>query len=509
MNKGGKYMTIMEYIDFIKDKYQDKSPIGVCFMGEDKRYILDSGTNKVIECNEVECEVANKMFHKQYDEITELVEIYGEENVRDALEAIVQCMKEEHILQVTQFKPIVIDPYYKEKIQKGQQQLTLELTEQCNLRCKYCIYHESYAKDRNFGRKGMTEEMAIKAIDCFAEHIGDQEEVAVTFYGGEPLLAFNVMKRCMEYSKEIFPKQHKRLRFSFTTNLTLVTPEIAKYLAEQEEITIMGSLDGPQEIHDSYRVDISGQGSFNKAIRGLKYLVEAFGERAGECLSINTVYAPPYSKEKLQIIDDFFKELTWLPDNIQKSIGYVESGTLPKELAEKFVIDPEEDTLMERARQKVGEMDVSKDAIDNGLYRIYNMPIVEEPSEIITMNGCCLPGNRRLYVTVDGNFKMCERVGLAPFIGNINEGINIDTIKNEYLDNYAKLSNEDCTTCWAARLCSVCYSYCYKSGEFSIKDKRKECENVKWETWNNLACYYDTLGKNPEKLKHLEEMEVV
>lgn len=357
----------------------------------------------------------------------------------------------------------------------------------------------------------MTKETAFKAIDCFQSHTDDQEEIAVTFYGGEPLLEFDLMRECMEYAKEIFVTRNKQLKFSFTTNLTLVTPEIADYLATHHGIHIIGSLDGPEEIHDHYRVDLKGNGSFKRALRGLKYLVEAFKERASECIELNMVYAPPYSMEKLGKIEAFFDSLEWLPKTLEKKMGYVDNGTLPKEIEEELAKgEDQKDTLMQRAQTYVGEEnDFSKDVMEKALLRIYHLPVLEEASEQITTNGCCLPGHRRLYVTVDGDFKMCERVGHAPNIGRVDEGINIDLIKKEYLDNYAKLSHEDCSVCWAARLCGVCYSHCYKSGSFSIEDKRVECDGVKWNMWNTLGWYFEVLETDPDKVAYIEDIQVV
>lgn len=166
-------------------------------------------------------------------------------------------------------------------------QVTLELTEKCNLRCRYCIYNEDYDEKRNHGTKDMTKEVATAAIDYANAHGDVEKGIAVTFYGGEPLVNFDLLKYCIDYSTKTIT--NKGLSFSMTTNATLMTKEIAQFLASVDGLSVLCSIDGPEAIHNSYRKYINGEGTFKEAIRGLKYLVEAFGERARSQLSISMV----------------------------------------------------------------------------------------------------------------------------------------------------------------------------------------------------------------------------
>ncbi|EOS67757.1 hypothetical protein C817_05920, partial [Dorea sp. 5-2] len=123
----------------------------------------------------------------------------------------------------------------------------------------------------------------------------------------------------------------KELTFSFSTNLTLVTKEIAEYVVGVKGMSVLASIDGPEDIHDAYRVMTGGKGSFSRVIQGLKYLVDAFGESAKECIVINTVVCPPFSAEKLDTIKNFFETIEWLPKEIVKKCDYVEYGSVSKE----------------------------------------------------------------------------------------------------------------------------------------------------------------------------------
>lgn len=203
-------------------------------------------------------------------------------------------------------------------------QINLEVTEKCNLRCKYCIYNDDCTSNRNFGYRDMPLEIAKAGIDYAVENAGD--DIAVTFYGGEPLIKFDLIKWCVDYAKKKLGD--KNLSFNLTTNLTLVTKEMAEYLASIEKFSVLCSLDGDEESHNAYRVFKDGKGSFSAAIEGLKMLVEAMGDAAENRLSINAVFAPPYTIEHVHRIYDFFDKLDWFPRNMKVTLTYPSEGSV-------------------------------------------------------------------------------------------------------------------------------------------------------------------------------------
>ena len=107
--------------------------------------------------------------------------------------------------------------------------VTLEVTEKCNLRCKYCIYHPSHPEYRAFGHENMKWDVAKKAIDFLKEHSQNAENRHIGFYGGEPLLNFELIERAVEYAKKLFGED---MSFAITTNATLVNDKIAEYFAK-------------------------------------------------------------------------------------------------------------------------------------------------------------------------------------------------------------------------------------------------------------------------------------
>ena len=163
-------------------------------------------------------------------------------------------------------------------------------------------------------------------------------EVAVTFYGGEPLLKFDLLKYAVEYSLKLMGD--RKLTFSTTSNLTLMTKEMAEFIASIDGFTLLCSIDGPKEIHDKHRKYPSGKDSFEDAMRGLHFLVDAYKSRYGDeykakasnRINFNSVFTPPYSTEKVNNIQIFFDEMSdFLPLDSMKNITYPEEGSLPHE----------------------------------------------------------------------------------------------------------------------------------------------------------------------------------
>jgi uncharacterized protein len=148
----------------------------------------------------------------------------------------------------------------------------------------------------------MSLETAMKAIDIFRAHSVDADERCISFWGGEPLIRFRFMKRLIEYAKAT--KVTEPLRFQFTTNASLITPEIAAFLKEHN-VGLLVSLDGPQAVHDRQRVGPSGRGTFDQVMRGLRHLREADSDYYSRRIRFNCVIARTTSLDELQ---QFFSE---------------------------------------------------------------------------------------------------------------------------------------------------------------------------------------------------------
>ena len=127
------------------------------------------------------------------------------------------------MFSLSRFEKMVDFGNYEELIQNELEQVTLELTEKCNLRCGYCIYNEACEKNRNFGERDMPESVALKAIDYAKRHSRKTPILHIGYYGGEPLINYPVMIKSMKYALETITD--RKLHFAFTTNAVLLTKE--------------------------------------------------------------------------------------------------------------------------------------------------------------------------------------------------------------------------------------------------------------------------------------------
>lgn len=494
--------------------------LGKTFKTECKYYYYDMGTGKVLECEKNVYVILEHLEKgREFSEILNLG--LDEDAIIAALEIIKNAAEDENILQapeVTSLQgPMTLN--LKQYVNHGLKQLTLELTQRCNLRCEYCIYQQENEKFRGFSEADdMTFETVKTAVDYLVQH-GQEKEIFITFYGGEPLLRFDLIKQCIEYVKSL--NLGKKVFYNMTSNLTLVTPEIAKYIASIPDFTVLCSIDGPEEIHDEFRKKIDGTGSFNQTIRGLKYLSEAFKERRYTHILINSVISPPYTDEKFNKMQKFFAECPYITNEMNISYSYVDTGEpitferykMRREQIEKEELEEWNPLLLwERKNNTFKNFQKLKDTFtwithSTSLALIHQRTISDKPYNFYEFNGCCVPGSRRIYVTSDGKIKVCEQVGEAPYIGDLKDGIDLEAIKKIYVDDYLENSMPDCSNCWAVHFCGICYARCYGKDGINIAEKKYRCLNEREMVKNSLIDYHELLENNPEALKELDYLE--
>lgn len=489
------------------------------FKTRNNGYLYDLGTGKVLMCDNNEFDVLSNIITNNGLESLHMLQI-SEGDLFLALNSIKAAIISENLFKapkLTEFATAHTKfDLMKNNIENNLEQITLELTEECNLRCKYCIYTEDNTDYRNFNIDSMSWDIAKAAIDYGIEHSG--ESLAITFYGGEPLLKFGILKQCIEYSKPFSRK--KTISYSLTTNLTLVTKEIAEYFSSLTNITIVCSLDGPKEVHDMNRTMINKEGSFDKAIRGLKLLVDAFADRASVCLSLSMVMTLPVTDKKMTAIQNFFDELEWLPMDVRKNISYAHRSSHRYErLSGKTRVinnnqnseycNPIADWSLENTtyQKNIDNKNIfTKTFIKEEFLRIHRRLISNEPVGYYNLTGCCIPGSRRLYITVRGDFMLCERIGNSPTIGNVYKGVDYRSIEKHYVNDYVNEAKKSCSQCWAIRLCNVCYVDCYNKAGFKAEFKQDLCAGARYAVEKALIDYHEVLERYPEELEYLNHI---
>lgn len=188
-------------------------------------------------------------------------------------------------------------------LNSGLENLVLQVTQNCNLRCEYCVYSEgSGYNNRHHNNKRMTWETAKKAIDYFLEHSKDSEVIYVGFYGGEPLLEIPLIKKCMDYILE--NAEFRQVNFNITTNATLLNEEIIQFLVDYH-VYLLFSFDGPKQVQDAGRKFAgTGEGTYDKVMENIKIFQEKHKEYFDQYVDFNSVLCEGSS---FQEIYDFYR----------------------------------------------------------------------------------------------------------------------------------------------------------------------------------------------------------
>ena len=368
----------------------------------------------------------------------------------------------------------------RKAVSSGMEQLTLQVTQACNLTCSYCPYANATdgVLQRNHSSKSMDFTTARKAVDYFFAHSWATEEVVVSFYGGEPLLAFPLIRRVVEYIEREYAGI--RVRYNMTTNATLFTDTMIEFLTENG-FDILFSLDGPASIHDINRRRADGSGSFRAAYKKLQKVISAYGEDYQKHIQLNMVFDPA---NDLDQVLELFRDPDF-PRGIHVMGDRAEDTELerPIPVTEDFCSKIAYQYFLGYLQQcnMVDGLDLIP-FVRSGFSETEKTAILlEEKDQCLPDQGIpggpCIPGKRRLFVSTDGTYYPCEKVNElseAMKIGHVDTGIDFD--KAERLLNIAALTPDKCRNCWAFHHCLVCQRYAVGDGDLDPEIKNSHCQ---------------------------------
>lgn len=249
-------------------------PVFHTFTAGGKRYMFDANTNVIINLKEDLYFELEKYMQSGYKEITPAIE-----KLRDR-----GYLKDRADFEMVH----PMDSTLEYSLERCIGTIALQVTQGCNLRCKYCAYSGSY-DNRVHSSKRMSKEIAFKAIDFLFDHSIDRDRVSLGFYGGEPLLELDLIKECVKYAKK--KSIGKELMFNITSNTTLITDEVLKFLYDNE-FSLTVSLDGDRQAHDKNRVfAANGAGTFSVVMQILEKIQTQYPDYM-ERVHINAVIDP-------------------------------------------------------------------------------------------------------------------------------------------------------------------------------------------------------------------------
>ncbi|MDD3745314.1 MAG: radical SAM protein [Anaerostipes sp.] len=467
-------------------------------------YYYDSGNGKVIKCNKEEKTIIENILNNSLT-LNEACSTNVDFRMFIKKEDLFKCPEKRKFIVPTKEE-------FVKAVKSSCEQIILELTEICNLRCGYCIYNEYHPDFRGFSNKEMKFDIAKKSIDYVLEDY-KRDEFALTFYGGEPLMNFSLMQKCIDYTKKKY--KNIKLQIAFTTNLTLLTESMVRYFQSlDDDVDIMCSLDGPSDLHDKYRRYANGRGTFDDAVKGLKLLVDKFYDvKKKKTVSINCVLTPPYSKKNMDTINDFFYKILNIPEEIICNYSYVDGGNMTFDFEENEIIA--DDITGKLKTSPLEEWAV--DNMINGKDKLKFFNIVgtdmarvagrmKEEKGIIErtyLQGNCIPGQRRIYVTVDGDFRPCEKVGNSVLLGNYKDGYDFDKSYKLYIEDYIKNFEKSCDKCWARPMCSICYDQTMDGNGVKKISQEEICDSSRRIIKDLFINYYRLFEQDREGLEYL------
>ena len=315
--------------------------------------------------------------------------------------------------------------------------LCLHIAHTCNLNCSYCFASQGKYHGE---RAVMSYEVGKRALDFLMENSGTRRNLEVDFFGGEPLMNFQVVKDLVAYARSVEQERGKNFRFTLTTNGVLVDDEVIDW-ANRECSNVVLSLDGRKEIHDRFRVDYAGKGSWEKIVPKFQRFVEKRGGRDYYMRGTFTHANPDFLKDIQTMLDLGFNELSMEPVVCAKGDP---SALTEEDLA--IVMDQYE---------KLAELMLQKDREGKPFtFYHYMIDLSGGPCIYKRISGCG-SGTEYMAVTPWGDLYPCHQfVGEERFrLGNIWEGVTNREVQGEFAacNVYA---HPECRDCWARLYCS-------------------------------------------------------
>lgn len=455
------------------------------------KYFYEVNRNEIVKVNEELFDYIKKVLESDEPELVEAAEA-----IKEQFADLQECgyLAPKRVERIEHPATSQVENY----LTRGMGKLTLQVTQNCNLRCKYCIYSEnSNLRQRSHSSNYMTVETAKKAIDFYSQHSKDVRLASIGFYGGEPLLAYPLIVEAVHYAEKVF--KGKEILFAITTNATLLTEEIMDFLLDHHFIIVL-SIDGPKRVQNKNRVFGDGSGSYDIVMRNIN---DAY-DRDVKKLSGTSINMVIDSTQRYDELLTLFDEPAL--KNVQCNYYYVDKDGEMQPPSTEYITELGYDKFRSfmgyfrsekmEYRNKLMEQSVKAFDVDQGRFTSSVLQSIAAPS------GPCTPGKLRLLVNCYGDFYPCEKVNENEVmkIGSLDTGFDFAKIRS--ILNVGQLDSEKCKSCWAISLCNICARVADDGETLSAKRRDRACQE-------SISSAY---GKILEKIltyeneKHLREI---
>ena len=433
--------------------------------------VLDTVSGAIHSVDEVAYDIISMYkTHSENEIAEEILKRYGDsvtrKDVEECLEDIAQLEADGQLF--TQDNYADMAGTLKERSGDVVKALCLHVAHTCNLNCAYCFASQG----RFHGERAlMSFEVGKQALDYLVAHSGTRHNLEVDFFGGEPLMNWDVVKQLVHYARSIEKEAGKNFRFTLTTNGMLIDADVIDFV-NREMSNVVLSLDGRKEIHDRLRVDYKGEGSYDRIVPKFQKLVKARGNTRYYMRGTFTHANPDFTKDLFHMADLGFTELSMEP-----------VVCAPDDPA---ALTPEDIEIV-KDQYEILALDMLRREREGKPITFYHYMIDLEAGPCIykRLSGCG-SGTEYMAVTPWGDLYPCHQfVGDSAYkLGDVWQGVTNTALREQFRACNA-YSRPDCKDCWARLYCSGgCAANAYHaSGSISgiykpgceLFKKRMEC----------------------------------
>ncbi len=399
--------------------------------------VLDVASGSVHCVDDVAFDIINLYESTPREELIGQVSIrhgISEEEVKACLDDVDALKAQGVLFSCDEFRPNADALAKRETVVKA---MCLHVAHTCNLDCEYCFA----AQGKYHGERAlMTFEVGKRALDFLIENSGTRRNLEVDFFGGEPLMNFDVVKKLVAYARSVEKEHGKNFRFTLTTNGMLLDDEVIEF-ANREMDNVVLSLDGRKEVNDRFRKTAGGVGSFDVIVPKFQKFVKARGDKSYYMRGTFTHFNPDFTKDIQTMLDLGFDELSMEP--------VVSPPT------DKYALTEEDKLIVCAEYGKLAEMMIKrrKEGKPFTFYH-YMLDLDGGPCIYKRISGCG-SGTEYLAVTPTGELYPCHQfVGNKDYLmGDIWQGVIRTDIRDEFKRCNA-YSRTECADCWARLYCS-------------------------------------------------------
>lgn len=408
------------------------------FKFEDYNFVVDTNSGAVHMVDDIFYDALEYMNGDFFDYtenyvIKKLENKYSKEDIKETYSEILELKNKGKL-----FSPdIYEDLATPEKLSSPIKAVCLNVAHDCNMACKYCFASKG---DFGCGRELMPLETAKKAVDFIIKNSGNIKNLEMDFFGGEPLLNWDVVVETVKYARGLEKIHNKNFRFTITTNGLLLDDEKIKFI-NKEMYDVVLSLDGRKEINDKFRVTKAETGTYDAVLPKFKKLVDLRGDKS-------YYVRGTYTKENLNFSDDVMHIY---------NLGFNEISMEPVMCDSKFeaTLTEEDLDLILKEHEKLCKklIEMKKKGLKINFFN-FNVDVEKGPCVIKRLKGCGC-GNDYIAVVPNGDIYSCHQlVGEKGFkMGNVNEGTFDENVKNKFLKT-SIYHKEKCRNCWVKFYCS-------------------------------------------------------